>query len=304
ASTPTATSTPTTRSTSRCAARRERGRRGVVLLRVPAVVSARGGVRRARRSGVHRADRAVQGDGDPRARRARPSQRRRLGPPHQAVVRPTLRGGDPRVRAGPGDGVHDGQGHAVRSPPRHLPHRSRRARRGWHALHLPPRVLDAHPGPRPAHQVAARADQPARLRQPGPAARIALAEGASLMRVLVTGATGFICAHLCCALVARGHQVVALVRDPKKAATELPATGVEALAGDLSLFERDDLVLPPCDVVIHLAGVVAARSTDQYDAVNFEAVKSLVRALARQAWGPRRLLFAASVAAARPSPAP
>lgn len=120
------------------------------------------------------------------------------------------------------------------------------------------------------------------------------------MRVLVTGATGFIGAHLCRHLTAGGHDVVALVRDPAKAAAELPP-GVATLAGDLRIFERDDLVLPACDLVIHLAGVVAARTPDEYDAVNFGAVKHLVRALGRQRWQPRRLLFASSLAAAGPS---
>ena len=121
------------------------------------------------------------------------------------------------------------------------------------------------------------------------------------MRIFVTGASGFIGAHLCRALVDGGHEIVALVRDPKKAAAELPARGVEALPGDLSLFERQDVVLPPCDLVIHLAGVVAAKSPEQYDAVNFAAVKSLVQALARQTWRPRRLLFASSLAAVGPT---
>jgi nucleoside-diphosphate-sugar epimerase len=123
------------------------------------------------------------------------------------------------------------------------------------------------------------------------------------MRVFITGATGFIGAHLCRELVARGHQVVALVRDPKKAAAELPPSGVETLAGDLSLFEQPDLALPQCDLVIHLAGVVAAPTPEAYDAINFEAVKSMVRALGRQRWRPRRFLFASSLAAAGPSPA-
>src|SRR5260370_27323965 len=121
------------------------------------------------------------------------------------------------------------------------------------------------------------------------------------MRIFVTGATGFIGAHLCRELVGSGHQLVALVRDPKKAAAELPSSGVEMLAGDLSLFEREDLVIPPCELVIHLAGVVAAKSPEQYDAVNFEAVRSLVKALARQTWRPRRLLFASSLAAVGPT---
>jgi nucleoside-diphosphate-sugar epimerase len=121
------------------------------------------------------------------------------------------------------------------------------------------------------------------------------------MRVFVTGATGFIGTHLTRALVDKGHHVIALVRDPKKAAAVLPED-VETLAGDLSLFEREDLVLPPVDIVIHLAGVVAAKKESEYNAVNFEAVKNLVRALGRQSWKPRRMLFASSLAAAGPSP--
>jgi len=121
------------------------------------------------------------------------------------------------------------------------------------------------------------------------------------MRVFITGATGFIGAHVCRELVERGHEIVALVRDPKKAAAELPSSGIEMLPGDLSVFERSDLVIPPCDLVIHLAGVVAAKSPEQYDAVNFEAVKHVVKAFGRQRWRPRRFLFASSLAAVGPT---
>jgi nucleoside-diphosphate-sugar epimerase len=120
------------------------------------------------------------------------------------------------------------------------------------------------------------------------------------MRVFVTGATGFIGAHLCQRLVSEGHEVVALVRDPKKAAAELPKHGVETLAGDLTLFQQEGLVPPACDVVIHLAGVVTAKSPALYDEINFVAVQNLVKALSRQSFRPRRLLFASSLAAAGP----
>jgi nucleoside-diphosphate-sugar epimerase len=118
------------------------------------------------------------------------------------------------------------------------------------------------------------------------------------MKILVTGATGFIGMHLCRRLAADGHAVVALVRNREKAAG-LPA-GVESLEGDLSLFERT-VTLPQCDVVVHLAGIVTAEKPEQYRAINYVAVRHLVECLERQTWRPKRLLFASSLAAAGPS---
>jgi len=120
------------------------------------------------------------------------------------------------------------------------------------------------------------------------------------MRVLVTGATGFIGSHLCAALVARGDEVTALVRTPSKAET-LPR-GVKILKGDLKIFAEPDRVLDEVDVVVHLAGVVAAPTEDLYEAINFTAVQDLVECLERQEWKPKRLVFASSLAAAGPSP--
>jgi nucleoside-diphosphate-sugar epimerase len=120
------------------------------------------------------------------------------------------------------------------------------------------------------------------------------------MRILITGGTGFIGHHLVQQLTARGDHVIALVRSPAKAAEKLPP-GTETLAGDLSLFANPSTVLPACDVVIHLAGVVAADTLAEYDAINFRAVADLVECLKRQTWKPQRLLFASSLAAAGPS---
>jgi nucleoside-diphosphate-sugar epimerase len=119
------------------------------------------------------------------------------------------------------------------------------------------------------------------------------------LRVFLTGATGFIGQHVCRRLVERGDEVVALLRSPGKA-SRLGA-GVTAFPGDLSLFADARVELPPCDVVVHLAGVVAAGKLSDYDAVNFAAVRSLVECVARQKWAPARFVFASSLAAAGPS---
>jgi nucleoside-diphosphate-sugar epimerase len=129
--------------------------------------------------------------------------------------------------------------------------------------------------------------------------RILRPEEITSLRVFVTGATGFIGHHLCHRLAAGGDQVIALVRSKAKAA-RLPQ-GVEVFPGDLSTIADRRTVLPACDVVIHLAGVVAAREPAEYAALNHRAVGDFLDCLNRQDWKPTRFLFASSLAAAGPS---
>jgi nucleoside-diphosphate-sugar epimerase len=72
-------------------------------------------------------------------------------------------------------------------------------------------------------------------------------------RYFVTGATGFIGGELTKQLIGRGHQVVALVRSPEKAAL-LKTLGVELHTGDIT--ERETLRAPMqgADGVFHVAG--------------------------------------------------
>lgn len=119
------------------------------------------------------------------------------------------------------------------------------------------------------------------------------------MKILLTGATGFIGTHLCHQLVADGHQVIALVRSKEKAKT-LP-TNIEFIHGDLSIFSNKDLILPECDTVIHLAGVVAGKNEQEYADINYQSVVGLVDCIECQSWKPKQFVFASSLAAGGPS---
>jgi len=80
------------------------------------------------------------------------------------------------------------------------------------------------------------------------------------MRVIVTGASGFIGGVLCVGLLERGHEVGALVRRPGSE----PA-GTRALAGDLGdgrrLAERLAAERPDC--VVHLAAEIASQRNER-----------------------------------------
>lgn len=117
------------------------------------------------------------------------------------------------------------------------------------------------------------------------------------MNVLVTGATGFVGGHLVDSLLAAGHTVSALVRNPGKAG-DLARRGVTIIAGAL---DRPEGLAAACEgrVVYHLAGLVAARSQSEFDAVNRDGTARLVAA-ATLAQSPRFVLVS-SLAAGGPT---
>ncbi len=120
-------------------------------------------------------------------------------------------------------------------------------------------------------------------------------------KIFLTGATGFIGQHLTRLLLQQGHEVTALLRTESK--KNLLPPNVQFIKGDLSIFENPELQLPPFDIVIHLAGVVFAKTDAKYMHYNCTAVKHLVACLQRQNWPQplQRFLFASSLAAAGPS---
>ncbi|MEW6284160.1 MAG: NAD(P)H-binding protein [Candidatus Eremiobacterota bacterium] len=98
------------------------------------------------------------------------------------------------------------------------------------------------------------------------------------MRVLVTGATGFVGYPLTRILVEQGHEVRALVRNPGKAA-QLPE-GVEALQGDVLEPATVSSALACCDACVHLVGILR-EDPDRgvtFDRLHYQATRNVVEA--------------------------
>jgi uncharacterized protein YbjT (DUF2867 family) len=98
------------------------------------------------------------------------------------------------------------------------------------------------------------------------------------MRVLVTGAYGFIGAHIVAALTAGGHDVVCAVRGGR-VDTRFP--GISAIACDMAddVGEEDWLPrLVGIDTVVNCAGILRERGHDRYTAVHERAPLALFRA--------------------------
>ncbi len=72
------------------------------------------------------------------------------------------------------------------------------------------------------------------------------------MKVMLTGATGFIGSHLVSRLVKRGDQLTALVR-PATDASGLESLGVKVVRGDVRDQPAVELAVADCQIVYHLA---------------------------------------------------
>ena len=120
------------------------------------------------------------------------------------------------------------------------------------------------------------------------------------MKIVMTGATGFIGHALCAELLFHGHAVVALVRNIESAKRTLPAS-IEFHHWDATGSEFPDQALRGADAVIHLAGepVAQGRWTEERKArirsSRVDSTARLVEAIRRSEAKPKILICASAV---------
>jgi len=125
---------------------------------------------------------------------------------------------------------------------------------------------------------------------------------AGLVKVLVTGASGFLGSHVADRLVRDGHEVVA------QGAARQPVTAPDmrsVLTGPLEDFDDWNALLDAVDIVVHVAGrahvLVRADSGTEaalFDAANEKGTRRLTGAMAER--GIARLIHVSSIAAKSP----
>ena len=117
------------------------------------------------------------------------------------------------------------------------------------------------------------------------------------MRILLTGASGFLGAHTARALVEVGHELRALVR-PTSNRSWLEGVELELAIGDLSGAGLAS-ACAEMDAVVHLAGLTQAQSETQFLRVNGEGTGLLAQAAATA--GVSRFVYVSSLAAHGPA---
>src|SRR5262245_4588377 len=117
--------------------------------------------------------------------------------------------------------------------------------------------------------------------------------GEDLMKLAVTGGTGFVGSHLIDAALAAGHEVKALTRRAQE-----PRERVQWISG--SLDDRDALktLVEDADAVIHVAGVITAPDEASFEQGNVTGTLAMLAAAT--AGGVRRFVHVSSLAAREP----
>ncbi len=122
------------------------------------------------------------------------------------------------------------------------------------------------------------------------------------MKVLVTGGSGLLGSHVAELLSERGDRVRALVRSSSNRRHLQSLANVELFEGSVEQSDRVAEALEGVDAIVHCAGLVKARNTDEFFSVNVGGTSNLVQA-ARVARSPgfKRFVHVSSLEACGPS---
>ena len=113
------------------------------------------------------------------------------------------------------------------------------------------------------------------------------------VKLAITGGTGFVGARLLDAAVDAGHEVRALTRRSKRA-----RVNVEWILGDLDDLDALNRLVEGADAVIHVAGLLKARTREEFDQCNVEGTRHMLDAA--RAAGVKRFVHVSSLAAREP----
>lgn len=116
------------------------------------------------------------------------------------------------------------------------------------------------------------------------------------MKVLITGATGFLGSHLAEKLIQDGHQVRAVVRRSSKT-DFLQKIGAELAPASLETGEGLGDAVKGVDAVVHGAAVVKARTAQEFQDVNAGGTRRVLDSVREHAPGIRRFVLISSLAA-------
>lgn len=120
------------------------------------------------------------------------------------------------------------------------------------------------------------------------------------MKVLVTGATGFVGSHVVDVLLERGHDVFYIARSTSNLRW---LDGKIAKRVDGSLFDVNSLrpAVEGMDIVIHVAGLTAAKNEAEFMRGNRDATQNLLDAIRAYAPGLTRYVHISSLAVCGPA---
>src|SRR5207237_4757119 len=120
------------------------------------------------------------------------------------------------------------------------------------------------------------------------------------MKVLVTGASGFVGSHIADRLIEGGHKVRALLR-PSSSLRWLEGKPVEIVRGDMLDIDSLKESVQGVDAVVHVAGVTAAKNKEGFYRGNHLPTRTLLEAVRKYNPTIDRFIHCSSQTACGPS---